>query len=626
MKKFLMNLKAVLSSLGLQAKFDKRELTAEEQKALIAAYNETHGADAFQNDFKTYEDEKKAQLEAESQSRMFEELATILGHENPDSSEESISQVIASVKELKETVEKLGAQSQGDTPHAQVTGVIKAFGPHSDKFAFGVQHPLFGLDKRYNRIAATHSINGEPSESDRLTLRSGISEYSEKLAARLQFHETNGTLQDVIKGEVDYSALTSDPEIGSRYLTVRMDALIARIMALPSLDGLFQKVSNVQSGLILTNVLFCETSQAYQAGRVFKGDVKFAPEKAVVDKVMAKIRFEDMSALETSYLQYLNTSGSDPVKWSMIEWIILKFSTVINNERNRRAVMGHYVAPQEGVAGPVLFGSTGIVHRLFGLYDEKKVLPFLGEDFRDYTSEDIGDVLILFAEELSKVRSDAESFTIYANAKHKPWFMKWYRDRYGKDTDYKGVSFVVPDYNIPIKWVPGMDNLKFIFATVADNILLLENVPGEEYRMQSQRDLEEVIMFSYWKEGAGIVYAGEQKETLADLKASDMENQLVFMNWPAVAVAADATTVDAKDGIIFLTAENTQATALTDIAKAKEGVVYRIECGSTTNATSIAKDGKFSELKSAWTPAAVGEYIKLYYDKKNDKFREIARG
>ena len=628
MKRFFERLRAVVAQLGLQAKFDSKELSQEDQAALIAAYDKANGENSFQTDMQAYKDELQQKTDAEVRDRMFKELASMLGKSSEDTSAEGISQMLSAVRDLKDTVEKLGKQSQGDTPEAKVEVPVRAYGPHTDKYAFGVQHPMFDASKRYNRIAIQHSITGKPSENDRQALMKDGCEYAETLAARIKRHFESGTLQDVIKGTVDYTAVSTDTEIGTRQFTIRQDALIARIVTLPGVEHLFSRISNIQSGDVVTNVLFGEASQAYQAGRVFKGSVIFKPEKAIVDKVMTKLQFEDMSDLEKTYLNYLNTSGSDPVKWNMIEWIILQLATQINNERNQRAIMGYYVVPEKGKAGETLFASTGVVHKLISLYDEKKVLPFLSEELAEYEPETIGNVLQLFAELIAERRPDSTKFVIYVNARHRPWYSAWYKNTYGMNTDYTGVLDTVPDYNIPILWVPNMGNQKFLFATIPGNINLLENVPGEQYKVLFQRDLEEVIAVSYWKEGVGIAFAGAQKETLADLKAADAMEQMVFMNWPAETLAADATTITiTKDsGILFTTAANSAATALTDITGAKEGVIYRIECGSTTNATTIAKSGKFSEIKSAWNPAAVGEYIKVYYRKSEDKFYEAARG
>ena len=47
MNRFLKRLVAIIESLGLRSKFDAKELTKEDQAALIAAYNKAHGEDAF---------------------------------------------------------------------------------------------------------------------------------------------------------------------------------------------------------------------------------------------------------------------------------------------------------------------------------------------------------------------------------------------------------------------------------------------------------------------------------------------------------------------------------------------------------------------------------------------------
>lgn len=628
MKTFLKNMQAVLAKLGLQAKFDARDLTAEEQAALIGAYNEAHGDDAFVKDYGVFQSEQEQARAAEQQDRMFRELASILGTGTDGTQEDSAAQILSAVKELQGAVEKMGAASQGDTPAATVQAPVRASCPHTKDFAFGVRHSVFAAGRRYNRIAITRALpSGNPTQKDEAELKAAVEEYSSSLCARLNEHIANGTLHSVIKGEVDYSALTSDTEIGTRQFTVRQDALIARIVTLPNLDGLFPKISNIQSGQIITNVLFTEISQAYQKGRVFKGDVKFLPEKGIVDKVMAKVQFEDMSAIERSYLNYLNRSGSDPIKWSLIEWLILELAKQISNERIRRSIMGHYVKPVEGKAGHTMFASTGIVHRLIGLFDEKKVLPFLDEDLASYTKEDIGEVLILFAEMLAARTEDWKQYIIYVNENHRPWFKAWYKAKYGTQNDFAGVKETIPDYELPIRWVPCMGDLKLIFASVENNITRLENVPGEEYKANFQRDLEEVIEFSYWMEGAGVGFSGVKKDSLEDLKAADAREQMVFMSWPASVLAEDATTADASKGILFTTTAGKAAAAtLTDITGAKEGVVYRIENGASENATKIAKAGKFSELKNAWEPTKVGEFIKFYYDAEAGKFYEIVRG
>ncbi len=638
MRKFLTNLLGVVVSAGLKDKFDRKELTKEDQAALIEAYNKAHGAGAFTDDFEAYRTEQGAQSEAFAKA--LAELAGITGVEaGTEGTLDGLAQILASVKELKgevatanATIEKLSKQGAEVKPVATVAATPSATGMHTKEYAFGIQNPFFAASRRYNSILINGCIDGNPTENDRKVLETDAISYAEKLSERYRELRASGKLNLLKQAKVDISQLSSDTEIGTRQFTIRQDMVIARIVSFPSLAGLFNTVSNIQSGQVITNVLFDEVSQAYQSGEVYKGNVDFQPEKAIVDKVMSKVRFEDMSTLETAYLNYLNREGSDPVKWTLLEWLILSIAEKINSERIERSIRGCYVKPVKGESAPAILGSTGVIYRIISLYDSNKALPFDDEELADYDASNIGDVFQFFAKKISIRRpNDFKRFVIYANAAHQPMYMEWYSNKYGKNTDYTGTKDVVPNYNMDIRWVPAMGDLKLIFATIPGNIELLQNVPGEEYKTMFERHLEEVIAYSYWKEGSSVGFAGRHFKSKADLKANKAREQYLFFNLPSITAAADATTVDTEGaeledlGFLIRTSANTKATVLTDIVNAKVGVVYRIECGDLTNATKIEKSGKFSEVE-AWTPAAVGDYIYVHYDAAKGKFFEVSRG
>lgn len=638
MRKFLTNLLGVVVSAGLKDKFDRKELTKEDQAALIEAYNKAHGAGAFTDDFEAYRTEQGAQSEAFAKA--LAELAGITGVEaGTEGTPDGLAQILASVKELKgevatanATIEKLSKQGAEVKPVATVAATPSVTGMHTKEYAFGIQNPFFAASRRYNSILINGRIDGNPSADDRMAFKADAISYSEKLFERYRELRASGRLNLLKQAKVDISQLSSDTEIGTRQFTIRQDMVIARIVSYPSLAGLFNTVSNVQSGQVITNVLFDEVSQAYQSGEVYKGNVDFQPEKAIVDKAMAKVRFEDMSTLETAYLNYLNHEGSDPVKWTLLEWLVLSLAEKINSERIERSIRGCYVKPVKGESGPAILGSTGVIYRILSLYDSNKALPFDDEELADYDASNIGDVFQFFAKKISIRRpNDFKRFVIYANAAHQPMYMEWYSNKYGKNTDYTGTKDVVPNYNMAIRWVPAMGDLKLIFATIPGNIELLQNVPGEEYKTMFERHLEEVIAYSYWMEGSSVGFAGRHFKSKADLKANKAREQYLFFNLPSITAAADATTVDTEGaeledlGFLIRTSANTKATVLTDIVNAKVGVVYRIECGDLTNATKIEKSGKFSEVE-AWTPAAVGDYIYVHYDAAKGKFFEVSRG
>ncbi len=621
MKKFIQQLFAIAAAFGLEANLKGKTLTEDEQATLKKEYDAKYGAGAFEKDMADYE----ASIAKEKESFIYSQIAEALGQQNAGKA--NLDTILEAINSLKSDLKKLGDQASPDDA-ASHQASIADFGVHTKDFAFGVKNDIFAANKRHNKIAIEGVKPSEdPSEADKATLRKDFGVYAASLAARYRELAKSGKINTLASG-VDLSKL-SNIDLNERFYEVRQDMLISRIIALPSLADIFPTVSRVQSGQIFTNLLAKSVSQAYQSGRVFKGGVSFEPEKAITDKVMAKIQFEDMSDLETSYLNYLNTNGSDPIKLSLIEWIILELATQMNNERNERSVMGYRVEPKAGVPGHENFASTGIISRILGFfYKEHKVLPFTSASLASYDATDMGNVLEAFAAELQKAYKRPKDLVVYLNEAHKPMFNAWLNATYGKNTGFVPSPDTIPNYGYRIKWVPNEPlNFYFIFATVENNLFLLENVPGEQFDMKFQRDLEEVIIFSYSKEGSAAAFAGVQEDDLASLQAAGVKGrQIIFMNWPAVKIDADATEADADDGRIFITGANTKATALADIVNAEEGVIYHIECGSTTNATTIAKDGKFAGLSKAWTPTAAGQWIDVYYDATSETFTEAARG
>lgn len=627
MKKFTQFFKQAVAKLGLQDKLKSASLSGEDQAAIVKVYEELAGS-SFSDDYKVFKEDKAKADAAQEQAEAFRSLASIFGvtvDENTDVPA-ALATIQSAIETMNENIVNLANQAQPDTPQGMIlnTERININGAHTKEYAFGIPHTLFSSSLRYNRIAIQGRIEGTASKADRDTFRQNFESFAESLSQRYSRLVADNGLGAVIKGEADYSLL-DDAEIGTRYFVRRQDALIAQIVALPSLRQFFPVRSNIQDGDVLTNVLFSELSQAYQAGHISKGNYTFVPEKAVVHDVMFKHLINDMKWIEKNYLGYLNTSGSDPVKWSMIEWLVLKFAEQLTKEIVARQMLGYRVEPEEGKTASGMFAANGIVHTLINLYDKGyKVLPFFDEDLASYDKANIGDTLEGFVDAIAERVEDPEEYVIYLSNKAKPAYKAWYKEHYGTNTDYDGVVYRVPNHDNPIVFLPAMKNLQFIFASKEGNIQLLENEPGEQFKIAFQRDLEAVWTASYWKEGAGVNFSGVPKVSKAELIAADASEQVIFMNWPMTDIPADATTIDGKKDMFFRTAANTKPTVLTDITNAKSDVIYRIETGAAANATRINKTGKFSEISEAWAPAKAGEYIKLYY--KDGKFHDVDRG
>ena len=239
----------------------------------------------------------------------------------------------------------------------------------------------------------------------------------------------------------------------------------------------------------------------------------------------------------------------------------------------------------------------------------------------DAVKEFIADVISKCTEDM-----DLDSHVLYLNKMHQTWWIECIRTAYGKDTDFNGPNSylnIVPDTQIRIKWLPYLGQMPLMFLDIPGNIQFLEDKPGEMLGMSLESFMELVRGWSVWKEGCSASFTGRNFDSYDKLVANNYEWQQIFMNKPSVKLAADATTANAQTGFWIETIANAAATTLTDITNAKAGVAYIIECGDTTNATKIAKSGKFSEV-TAWTPTKKGDYIMVILN-NDGKFVELER-
>ena len=270
------------------------------------------------------------------------------------------------------------------------------------------------------------------------------------------------------------------------------------------------------------------------------------------------------------------------------------------------------VPQQNVVANPAMLAADGALRAIQRAEEELKVLPF---DFGGaYTEASIVDYIENFWDEIDTILPNMEDMRIYVNLKHKKWYLRAFRQKYGTDTDFAGVKGSIIDVNPEqIIWVPNMPmNCYKMWITSPGNIENLEYVPNEMLGLKFKEDFESVTAQSRWMEGSVVQKVGVQYKTVAELETSKRQNQWLFTNYPVTKLDPNAATIDGSLNTEYQTGVNTAATALTNITNPSEEVVYKIICGNMTNATTIAKAGKFANISAAWTPGAVGDYIKLY--------------
>ena len=661
---FKARLNKVLEKLGFVKKFENKSLTSEEYKALCEEYQKEYQS-TLVDDLAA---ENSAAEEAEHQQQINSLYAIVSkannaagdgndcddddegndpddGKKNENSQQPtgasqnvSYEQLTKAVSGLAENVMKMAQGTAPDKPAAHVTAPsipINGFESNSN-YLFGIEHSLFDMKKRWNQITVNPALAlaSEPDEeSDGKAFRKESMAFARSLQQRYKYHQSRNELGDVkalASGQfaTNYGGV-DNAGLGDQFVILRQDALIARILELRNLTEYFPVRYGVQDRDILFNAFFDEVSQGYQPGEIYKGGMQLENEMGYVDDAMIKVQFGPMKEIERKYIAYLNKEGSDPIKWSMIEFCLLNLLKKAQDEQNQRRMRGIYVKPEAGQPSSFLNAGTGIWYTLLRYIHDYSIKPFDNKSYNTYTSANMLDAVKEFITDVKTHLSEGmtiDNHVLYLNENHIDWWLANCRETYGKDQDFTGPNGYknrVPDSTIQIKWLPYEGKSCWMFMDVPGNIQFIEYLPGEMLAVRMEEQMEMVRAWSTWKEGCGAAFTGRKFETKAAMDDNDYEFQQIFTNLPATVIGAE---INGANGFWQITDGTTTATTIDDISNAKAGVAYCIEIGKgdTKHQLAIAKSDKFANITAAWSPTQVGDYIMVILG-KDGKFRELER-
>lgn len=536
---FKKRLNKVLEKLGFVKKFENKSLTSEEYKALCEEYQKEYQS-TLVDDLAA---ENSAAEEAEHQQQINSLYAIVskannaagddgdnddegkdsdAGKKNENSQQPagapqnvSYEQLTKAVSGLAENVMKMAQGTAPDKPAAHVTAPsipINGFESNSN-YLFGVEHSLFDMKKRWNQITVNPALAlaSEPDEeSDGKAFRKESMAFARALQQRYKYHQNRNELGDVkalASGQfaTNYGGV-DNAGLGDQFVILRQDALIARILELRNLTEYFPVRYGVQDRDILFNAFFDEVSQGYQPGEIYKGGMQLENEMGYVDDAMIKVQFGPMKEIERKYIAYLNKEGSDPIKWSMIEFCLLNLLKKAQDEQNQRRMRGIYVKPEDGQPSSYLNAGTGIWYTLLRYIHDYSIKPFANKSYNTYTSANMLDAVKEFITDVKTHLTEGmtlDKHVLYLNENHIDWWLANCRETYGKDLDFTGPDGYknrVPDSTIQIKWLPYEGKSCWMFLDIPGNLQFVEYLPGEMFAVKMEEQMEMVRAWSTWKD------------------------------------------------------------------------------------------------------------------------------
>ena len=647
-----MNLKeklmSVIELLGFKQKFEDKSLTKDEFNSLVAEYQKKYQS-TLADDIASEQAAQKTAQQADEFQKMLNTIQSVLNGGEPSAAADNngeqqpaqqgnatLESILEGIKGMRADIQAMGANPAPDQPVQTINTVtlsVNGFANTPD-YLFGVEHSLFSMKNRWNQIAANPRAAAALPEVDEQV--DGVAFYKEacnfakSLKNRYQYLQQNKMLDAAALAKGTYATNydgVDNAGLGDQFVVLRQDALIARVLQVRDLTQFFPVAYGYQDRGLVFNAFFDEVSQAYQSGEVFKGGMKIENHMGYVDDAMIKMEWGPMKELERKYIGYLNKEGSDPIKWTMIEYQLLNTLRAAQVEQNKRRMRGIYVKPDKGVAGSYLNAATGVLYTLLRYVHQYDIKPHDESTYRTYTQatflpavqEFIADVRASITEDM-----DLDNHVVYLNKNHQAWWIKNVRSTYGKDTDFTGpmgALSVVPDTTMRIIWLPYLGQTPFMMLHEPGNIQFLEYVPGEMLSVKMQENMEQVRAWSVWKEGTTASFTGRRFATQKEMDKNNYEWQQIFINLFAATIT---DKVDGNNGFWQVTDSTTTQTTITDIENAKAGVAYCIECGDKTKLPEIAKSGKFDSITAAFTATAIGDYIMVILGADN-KFRELER-
>lgn len=622
MKKWQKNVAAILKTMGIsREKVAAGNISAEEWKQIGESYKTTHG--------KTLAEDKEAGEEAEPDpaepeaaqaTQLSDEertaIADMLGVDPAQVAQEpaaAAQQAAQAAQAARQQAAQMAQQPEPKKP--VVVGAMKRAnvfgGPHTATHLYGIEHELYSREKFYNQLTGASAVNESPRGEDVQMVQRDFLKMAGLVSQRLTQLREAGALASLtmasLHGEGQINMVPPTSELGE-YLVRRTDAIIAYFKEVPSVRGtIFPVHSNVQNEEVAISAIVGELSQGYREGRIFKGGMQFTPDKYKVDDLMFKFNFVDLVRLEKEYIGWLNRNeGSAIIKWTFIEWVLVHYGEQLIKEQSIRNVIGVRVPQQNVKANPSNLSADGALRAITRAIRQYRVLPF--ESIGTYDADTMLDTVEAFADEVVKAHGGLDDLKIYLNKRHQRWYIRAYREKYGKDADFTGANAQLVDLDpASLVWVPNMKENDFImFAMEPGNIELLENKPGEMLAFDFTPEFEGVAVKSRWKEGSHATKAGAPFKSEADLKADHFGHQFIFVNNPASALTL-AATVDLSGNTLFTISGNTAVTTATGVATDRVITLVAAAAGA-----EVKKSGVFEKIDSAFTAGAKGDYIEVY--------------
>jgi protease-4 len=407
--------------------------------------------------------------------------------------------------------------------------------------------------------------------------------------------------------EINLDQVNQDLGAYSRqFITELQNLLIGDV-----LEPIFPTVSGVQDQLVTFSLWVEEVTQAYQKAWTPKGGISIQPEIVKMFDIKIDTQFEDLKAIEKTWLSDYNKEGSQAYKLSFVGYLLKLILIKARQEDNIAAIKGVYKTPVAGVSGKSINKQDGLYEKIRKSIAEKKIKEFSIGEWNDANILDWERSFVLSIPETVR---DTPNLALYVPTNYIE--ARWRKKRLleGNYKDYDPNKSTIDGHeNIRLIAVPYAGDIKRVICTYIGNIRQLEYISTDKDFITLEKEKRVINAFGDYKKSIHIGFTGKKEANAEDIS---YENQRIWINdadepeTTYITVDPDVTVPSVSVHTSLVTSANTQPTVITDIADRKAGQKIRLKCGSTTNASTITNGGNFV-LASNWSPTNIGDELIL---------------
>lgn len=386
--------------------------------------------------------------------------------------------------------------------------------------------------------------------------------------------------------DVVINKLNSETELYFRENPTEIQSLHRDNFMLPDF---WPKRLNVSDRIASGTILTAEITQGRKFNFLPKNVQEIEAEEGKIYPVQIDAEWEgaQLQEIETSWLNMLNKEGSQPEKMSFVRFLVGELMKRARVEDRISTLNGIFVQTPKNatVAGRFINRQNGLFQQLWKARDiDKKYRAFSkGEitpaNVYDYFhSDDEADLGML--KRLPQEVLASTNLVFYIHYKVWTWYKAKYKEVNGTNMDYKGMPEHFEDYpGIRVQTFVDQENPSFVFATFADNIEILENVPAEKSSYRFQTLLRKIYLLADYKLGIRLIYIGRQ---MKDGDPAEFKVQSVWSNDAPIFLEDKFIPVyDKATGIVAVDYKNVQVTEdwktdITEFTGLKAGQVIKV--------------------------------------------------